>query len=42
MIDKDHPSSEWIEALRRRYPCEQEVDRVLTRKLARRAGLSLR
>lgn len=37
MIDKDNPSREWIASLRRRYPCETEVDRVLTRKLSRRA-----
>ena len=37
-IDKDRPSPEWIAALRERFPCETEVDRVLTRKLQRRAG----
>ncbi len=37
-IDKDRPSSEWIAALRRRFPIEREIDRVLTRKLERRAG----
>ena len=36
-IDKDKPSSEWIEDLRRRYPCETEIDRILTRKMTRRA-----
>ena len=37
-VDKDHPSPAWIEALRRRFPCEREIDRVLTRKMKRRAG----
>ena len=37
-IDKNRPSHEWIESLRRRFPCETEIDRILTRKLQRRAG----
>jgi len=37
-IDKNHPSQEWIEQLRKRFPCETEIDRVLTRKMRRRAG----
>ncbi len=37
-IDKNRPSHEWIESLRRRFPCEKEIDRILTRKLQRRAG----
>ncbi|PKO89843.1 MAG: phosphotransferase family protein [Betaproteobacteria bacterium HGW-Betaproteobacteria-12] len=37
-IDKDRPTHDWIEQLRRRFPCEREIDRVLTRKLQRRAG----
>ena len=37
-VDKDRPSTEWIEALRRRFPCEREIDRILTRKMTRRAG----
>lgn len=37
-IDKSRPSRQWIENLRRRFPCEREIDRVLTRKLERRAG----
>ncbi|MGQ0620678.1 MAG: phosphotransferase family protein [Panacagrimonas sp.] len=37
-IDKNHPSAEWIAALRRRFPTEREIDRVLTRKMERRAG----
>lgn len=36
--DKDHPSPEWIAALRRRYVIEGPIDRLLTRKLERRAG----
>jgi aminoglycoside phosphotransferase (APT) family kinase protein len=35
--DKNRPSQEWIEQLRSRYPCESELDRVLTRKLQHRA-----
>jgi aminoglycoside phosphotransferase (APT) family kinase protein len=38
VIDKDRPTAEWIAAIRRRYPCETEVDRVLTRKLTRRSS----
>lgn len=37
-IDKNRPSPEWIESLRRRFPIEPEIDRVLTRKLTLRAG----
>ena len=37
-VDKNRPTHEWIEALRRRFPCETEIDRILTRKLQRRAG----
>jgi len=37
-IDKNNPSQAWIDSIRTRYPCEQEIDRVLTRKLLRRAG----
>lgn len=36
--DKNKPSTDWIETLRRRFPCEREIDRVLTRKMQRRAG----
>lgn len=36
-IDKNRPSPQWIAALRKRYPTEREIDRVLTRKLERRA-----
>jgi aminoglycoside phosphotransferase (APT) family kinase protein len=38
VIDKNRPSPEWIAELRRRFPCETEIDRVLSRKLERRAG----
>ena len=38
LIDKNNPSPAWIASLRQRYPCEREIDRVLTRKLERRAG----
>jgi aminoglycoside phosphotransferase (APT) family kinase protein len=37
-VDKDHPPSEWIESLRRRFACEREIDRILTRKMTRRDG----
>jgi aminoglycoside phosphotransferase (APT) family kinase protein len=37
-IDKDNPSAEWIASLRKRFPVEKEVDRVLTRKLQQRRG----
>ena len=37
-IDKNRPSAEWIASLRQKFPCETTVDRVLTRKLQRRAG----
>ncbi|SFQ29106.1 phosphotransferase family protein [Pseudomonas borbori] len=37
-IDKNHPTQEWISSLRRRFTTEAEVDRVLTRRLERRAG----
>lgn len=38
VADKDRPSLEWISALRRRYVTEPEIDRLLTRKMERRAG----
>lgn len=38
LVDKNRPSPEWIAQLRARFPCEREIDRVLTRKLERRAG----
>ena len=37
-VDKNNPSAEWIEHLRRQYPCEPEIDRILTRKMRRRGG----
>jgi len=39
-IDKNKPSPEWIESLRERFPIEAEIDRILTRRLKRRAGPS--
>jgi aminoglycoside phosphotransferase (APT) family kinase protein len=38
IIDKNRPSAQWIESLRRQYPTEREIDRILTRRLQRRAG----
>ena len=38
VIDKNRPSEAWIAALRVRFPCEAEIDRVLTRKLRGRSG----
>ena len=38
VIDKNRPTHEWIEGLRKRFPCEKEIDRILTRKMQRRAG----
>ena len=37
-VDKNRPTLEWITQLRQRFRCEAEIDRVLTRKLERRAG----
>jgi aminoglycoside phosphotransferase (APT) family kinase protein len=37
-IDKNRPSPQWIAGLRKRFPTEHEIDRVLTRRLERRAG----
>lgn len=37
-IDKNRPSAEWIARLRGQFPVEREIDRVLTRKMTRRAG----
>ncbi|MDH4458520.1 MAG: phosphotransferase family protein [Nevskia sp.] len=36
--DKRQPTAAWIGELRQRFPTEREIDRVLTRKLQRRAG----
>jgi len=38
MLDKDQPSAAAIAALRTRFACEPEIDRILTRKLTARAG----
>src|SRR5882757_9822294 len=37
-IDNNRPSPQWMESLRKRFPTEREIDRVLTRLLERRAG----
>lgn len=37
---RDAPTPEFIAALRRRYPIEPEIDRLLTRKMERRSGPS--
>lgn len=37
VIDKNCPSPSFIAALRQRFPTEHEIDRVLTRKMLRRA-----
>lgn len=37
-IDKDQPPADWIEDLREHYTVEQEIDRVLVRKLNNRVG----
>ncbi len=37
-LDKNRPSPQAIADLRARFPCEAEVDRVLTRKMRLRAG----
>ncbi|SFQ33208.1 phosphotransferase family protein [Pseudomonas borbori] len=38
MNDKNMPPVDWLEMLRRRFPTENEIDRILTRKMQRRAG----
>ncbi len=37
-IDKNRPSPQWIASLRERFATETEIDRILTRRLERRAG----
>ncbi|MDH1440438.1 phosphotransferase family protein [Pseudomonas sp. GD03721] len=37
-LDKNDPAADWIETLRLRYPCERELDRILTRKMRLRSG----
>ena len=37
---RDTPTREFIDALRRRYPIEPEIDRLLIRKMERRSGPS--
>ncbi len=36
-VDKSAPTEHWIDHLRKRYPTESEIDRVLTRRLRSRA-----
>ena len=36
--DRNSPSPEFIESMRARFPTEREADRMLTRKMQRRAG----
>jgi aminoglycoside phosphotransferase (APT) family kinase protein len=36
--EKQNPSDEWIESLRRRFPTERTVDETLTGKMRRRSG----
>jgi len=40
--DRDDPSPDFIDAVRREYPTEREVDTMLTRKMSRRKGPSYR
>jgi len=35
-INKDQPNKKWLEEIRVRYPCDREIDRVLTRKMLNR------
>lgn len=43
LVDKNNPSSKWIEHLRRQFPCEPEVDRVsLTARCGAAAALAIR
>lgn len=37
-VNKNAPSLGWVEHLRRRFPVESEIDRILTRKMQGRAG----
>ncbi|MDX9786241.1 MAG: phosphotransferase family protein [Desulfobacterales bacterium] len=37
-VDKNNPSKEFIETIRRRFPIESEIDRILTSKMNRRPG----
>ncbi|MDX9789104.1 MAG: phosphotransferase family protein [Desulfobacterales bacterium] len=37
-LDKNHPTDATIEAIRRRFPVEAEVDRILTRKMRQRSS----
>ena len=37
-VNKSAPDAAWIEDLRRRFPVERELDRILTEKMRKRAG----
>lgn len=37
-VDKNRPTEEFIEAIRRRFPVEKETDRILTRKMRQRSS----
>ena len=37
-VDKNNSSTERSEDLRRRFPCAQEIDRIHTSRMRRRAG----
>lgn len=39
-VDKNRPETWWTEKLRRRYPVDPEIDRILTRKMRNRVGPS--
>ena len=36
--DRSRPTPQWIDHIRKHFPCEKEIDRILTRKLMRRSG----
>ncbi|MEH6758554.1 MAG: hypothetical protein V7676_13730 [Parasphingorhabdus sp.] len=38
ILDKDHPSAEWINDLRRRFEIEAQIDKLLTRKMELHSG----
>lgn len=42
VAERDAPSDGWIDSLRERFPCEREIDRVLTRALRTRRGPGFR
>jgi len=40
VTDKNRPNEAWIASMRSRFPCEAEIDRILTRKLRKRSSPS--